>query len=438
MKHDGTKVLWHKELANTRLQITCIAPDAKGEILIADHRQPGGAFYTLVATPKDLPPSTFPKKLSESGLFRSVKGHVVEPALIPYSVNAPFWSDGVLKERWLAIPGDKPSIDMTRKGGWNFPNETVIVKSFAFEMEEGNPSSRRWIETRFLTKQGEWYGYSYEWNEEQTEATLVAGGGKDREFKIKVPKSKEYPEGVRTQAWHYPSRTECMVCHTRAANFVLGVSTEQMNKDHVYYPAPSGGEGRVRGLGIKDNQLRVLDHLGLIRINWRDDTREALRAEAKGQGLKTERDLEDYINKHLPARMKRDQAEKKELPFAAEKLPRLVNPYDKTQNLELRARSYLAANCAQCHQMSGGGNAAMELEFETPLDKMKTIDVPPLHHTFDLKDARLIAPGHPERSALLYRLTHRGPGQMPPLSTRMVDREAVEMLAEWIRNMKAK
>ena len=46
----------------------------------------------------------------------------------------------------------------------------MLVKSFALEMEEGNPASRRWIETRFLTKQqGEWYGYSYVWNDEQTD-----------------------------------------------------------------------------------------------------------------------------------------------------------------------------------------------------------------------------------------------------------------------------
>ena len=50
----------------------------------------------------------------------------------------------------------------------------MIVKSFYLEMEEGKQQSRRWIETRFLTRQGtEWYGYSYAWNDEQTEGTLI-------------------------------------------------------------------------------------------------------------------------------------------------------------------------------------------------------------------------------------------------------------------------
>ena len=47
------------------------------------------------------------------------------------------------------------------------------------------PTSRRWIETRFLTKQdGEWAGYSYLWNDEQTDAELVAAEGLDREYEF--------------------------------------------------------------------------------------------------------------------------------------------------------------------------------------------------------------------------------------------------------------
>ena len=190
-----------------------------------------------------------------------MKGHVPEPALIPYTVNAPLWSDGAYKERYIALPGEDSQIEFTASGGWNFPDRAVLVKSFALDTEEGNPRSRRWVETRFLTKQdGEWVGYSYLWNEAQTEATLVEASGADREFVVRVPKSAQSPDGVRKQTWHYPSRAECMACHSRAANFVLGLTTLQMNREHDY--------GKVR-----DNQLRVLEHLGMLRLNWRaEDT----------------------------------------------------------------------------------------------------------------------------------------------------------------------
>jgi uncharacterized repeat protein (TIGR03806 family) len=404
VRHDGARVTWHKELASTRLQITAFGTDARGEILIADHRgQDQGGFYTLEPTPADLTPTTFPRKLSESGLFRSVKGHVMEPALIPYSVNAPLWSDGAYKERWIALPGADSHIDFTTQRGWNFPDRTVLVKSFALEMEEGNPASRRWIETRFLTnQQGEWFGYSYRWDNEQSDGVLVDAKGLDREFTIRVKPSADNPAGVRKQTWRYPSRTECMVCHSRAANYVLGLTELQMNKVHDYG-------------GVRENQLSVLAHLGVLHLGALEETKNAVREESKAKGLS-----ERQIDKHLDRLTAHS---------------RLVDPYDPKQDLNLRARSYLHANCAQCHVEAGGGNAQMELEFTTALAKTRLIDVKPLHHTFGLPDARLIAPGHPERSVLLLRMSHREAGHMPPLATSTVDREAVKLMRDWIKQL---
>jgi hypothetical protein len=115
---------------------------------------------------------------------------------------------------------------------------------------------------------------------------------------------------------------------------------------------------------------------------------------------------------------------------------RLVDPSDETKPLEARARSYLHANCAQCHVEAGGGNAMMELEFTTPRDKMRVHGETPRHHTFDVPGAKLIDPGHPEKSLLYLRVTRRGEGQMPPLATAHVDREAAQLIHDWIKQMK--
>ena len=66
---------------------------------------------------------------------------------------------------------------------------------------------------------------------------------------------------------------------------------------------------------------------------------------------------------------------------------------------------------------------------------MKAIGVKPLHATFDLPDAKVIAAGHPERSVLYERITRRGPGQMPQLATAIVDEPAVAMIREWIESL---
>jgi uncharacterized repeat protein (TIGR03806 family) len=310
----------------------------------------------------------------------------MQPGVIPYSVNSPLWSDRAYKDRYFAIPEHAAKdfkIDLGAKNGWNFPDETVLVKSFALETKAGDPDNRRWIETRFLTKQGgEWAGYSYLWNDGQTDAELVAADGADREYEIQTP------EGTRRQKWHYPSRTECMVCHSRAANFVLGLSTAQMNKEHDYG-------------GIVQHQFRVLESLDLAKPK-------------RGRGTA---DTTAGID-----------------PSQYAKLP---NPYDEKEPLEARARSYLHANCSICHMQAGGGNAQMDLEYSASFKKLNVIDVVPLHHKFGLEDARLVAPGHPERSVLLHRVANRGEGsgQMPQLATNLVDEAAVKLFDQWIRSL---
>jgi uncharacterized repeat protein (TIGR03806 family) len=363
LKHDKGRVTWHQELAVTTLQITGFGLDSKGELLIADH---GGGYYRLEPTPKEERPSKFPTRLSETGLFTSVKDHRPHPALIPYWVNAPLWSDGAEKERFIALPG-LTQIDFTATRGWNFPDETVLVKSFSLDTAD---AGRRRVETRLLTKQkGQWYGYSYLWNDAQSDADLVGAEGTDRAYEVRDPRA---PGGRRSQTWHYPSRVECMVCHSRAANFVLGPSLVQMNKD---------------------DQLRRLEERGAFHA-------------------------------------------KPELPKKPDEPTRLVNPYDPAADLEARARSYLHANCAQCHVEAGGGNAQIDLEITTPRDKMRLLGVKPLHDTFGIAGAKLVVPGDPEKSILYQRLKRRGPGQMPPLATAVVDEEAVRLIHDWIKGLK--
>jgi uncharacterized repeat protein (TIGR03806 family) len=422
-RHDGSKVVWHRELAQTSLKITGFGTDARGEVLICDHQAPGqGALYTLEPTPRDDRPTTFPKKLSDGGLFAAVKDHRMTPGVVQYSVNAPFWSDGLHKERFLALPAGG-RIGYTRSRGWDFPDRTVLVKSFAVEREEGNPASREWVETRFLTRQGgEWFGYSYVWDAGQSDAVLVGTAGMDREFTVRVPPSPEHPDGVRKLTWHYPSRAECMVCHSRAANFVLGLSELQMNKEHDY---PGG---------VRDNQLRVFEHLGLLEVDTAAEAQESLRERAKRKGLSGPA-ADEYVQAHLPQSGQRAAKPSALLSRPPERLRSLVNPSDPSQDLTLRARSWLHANCSNCHVEAGGGNARMELEFTTTADAMRVLGEKPMHHTFGLPDARLIAPGHPERSVLLHRIGTRGPGQMPPLSTNRVDAAAVDLLRAWIAAM---
>ena len=94
-----------------------------------------------------------------------------------------------------------------------------------------------------------WAGYTYRWNQAQTDAVLVDSAGAD-EFLDDSPHVDVGENGRRK--WRYPSRAECMACHTRAAGFVLGMTELQM--------------GRARDdRGVETDQLSMFNCLGLFK-----------------------------------------------------------------------------------------------------------------------------------------------------------------------------
>ncbi|MEZ6141533.1 MAG: hypothetical protein R3B84_13250 [Zavarzinella sp.] len=122
-----------------------------------------------------------------------------------------------------------------------------------------------------------------------------------------------------------------------------------------------------------------------------------------------------------------------------ENIEKLPNPYEaKSADLTTRAKAWLHTNCASCHVEAGGGNAKMQLRFDTPLEKMKIINEKPVHTNFQDPQAMLVAPGSPEHSVLLKRISIRGKDQMPPLSTHVVDEAGVKLIREWIESLPVK
>ncbi len=155
---------------------------------------------------KTAPPS-FRASSAKPGCSDPPRTSTPATGLIPYSVNAELWSDGATKERFIAIPGDGkieyetvtyPQPAPGSMPGWRFPDGTVLVKTFFLETEPGNPASKRRLETRLLARSSlrgteeygdqVWNGYTYIWNDDQTDAELADAKGVDREFTIKDAK----------------------------------------------------------------------------------------------------------------------------------------------------------------------------------------------------------------------------------------------------------
>ena len=144
--------------------------------------------------------------------------------VIPYDVNAPLWSDGAEKFRWVAVPNDGvhdasgEQVAYTETGEWVFPVGTVFIKHFEIALDERTPQITTRLETRFLIRaqDGGYYGFTYKWNEDGTDATLQTNS-------LTETLSIRNPNGTfREQNWDFPGTSDCFACHTQASGYVLG------------------------------------------------------------------------------------------------------------------------------------------------------------------------------------------------------------------------
>ncbi|HKI36020.1 MAG TPA: PQQ-dependent sugar dehydrogenase [Gemmataceae bacterium] len=389
-KFDGDKVVWHKEIAQGTQRVVAFGEARDGELYFLDYDDPG-RVYRLVPNPAAAQKQPdFPRKLSETGLFASVKEHTMAPGVVPFSVNAAQWADHATAERFLALPGTTTAkmydSAVSIPGGFYsgtvfFPKDGVLAKTIVLEMERGKPASRRRLETQLLHFDGTvWHGYSYAWNDEQTDAILVPSGGADRPLTVSDAKA---PGGKRQQTWHFPSRAECMTCHNPWSGQTLAFTLPQLERNHDY----DGG---------RDNQVRALKHAGLIELLHNPED-------------------EDSDHFHVP--------------------PPLTDPHDASAKIDARARSYLHVNCAHCHRFGAGGSVDLELKYDTPLDRMKILETRPVQGTFEMPGGQILAPGDPYRSALYYRMAKLGRGRMPHVGSEVVDEQGLRLIHDWIRQL---
>jgi uncharacterized repeat protein (TIGR03806 family) len=334
--------------------------DEQGELYICSF---DGKIHQLVEPVAGGNLPQIPGTLSETGLFTDLIEMRPTPGLIEYEINSVLWSDGAEKRRWLALPG-LARIGFDATGNWSFPVGTALVKHFEIETV---PGTKKRLETRVLLRQEEaWRGFTYRWNEEGTEAFLLEGAESET-FTVTDSAGMQ-----REQTWNYPSRAQCMTCHTPVANFVLGPRSRQLNRDFDYEQQ-------------RDNQLRSWNHIGLFTADIGVESRY-------------------------------------------EALP---DPQDSSLPSADRARSYLAANCSMCHQPFGTAPVPLDLRYGTPVDEMNALGFPAATPLIG-PDSVLIKPGVKEESVLWERIRRRDHHRMPPLGSSVVDDAAVKLIGEWI------
>jgi len=341
---------WDAELIlDSGRPISTFGQDQDGEVFLVDY---SGSIWRFDAAAPVM--STFPTLLSQTGCFDATNPALPVDGVIPFDVQVELWSDGAAKERFLAIP-DGTSITTNAAGDFRFPNGTVLAKHFRLQGQL--------IETRLFMRHddGNWAGYSYRWNDAQTDAELLPSALLD---------------DTRDQTWAYPSRGDCMRCHTEASDFALGPEVRQLNAPMTY---PSTGRTA--------NQLDTLKHIGLV-----DD----------GVG----QDLE---------------------PFPLQD--------DAAASLDTRARALLHVNCASCHQQDHPIRAQFDVRFGAPLTTYCDVEPGLPLSNLEVPNAHLLAPGSKESSTLWVRMGIRGLDGMPAIGSLVVDDDGRALLGQWIDGM---
>jgi hypothetical protein len=228
-----------------------------------------------------------------------------------------------------------------------------------------------------LRKNNQWHGFSYEWNDEGTDAQLL-WSAKTKTYSI-VDKDGQSV----TINYLYPSRSQCIQCHTNAANGILGLNTPQMNYNFTY-PAS----------GVNDNQLRTYDHIALFTAP---------------------------------------------LPDSPAQLPKMPDSNDAAASWQQRARAYLAANCAMCHRPGGTAPTSLDFRWEIGNSQMNAINVPPGNGDLGIQGALIISTRDIAKSILLRRIELRdGLFQMPPLGTSRPDQQGEYVIRQWILSLRTR
>lgn len=352
LRPDGSGGYIQRELLRQNgLGLASFGEGYDGELYVVDYF--GGGLYKIVpdngGESADGPAAT----LSATGCVDPANPSIAAPGVVPYEVRHAFWSDGASKERFVAIP-DESSIGLTDTGDFDFPINTVLMKNFRL--------SGQLIETRLFVRHddGGWEGYSYEWNDSQTDAMLLPGA-----------KQKQFGD----QVWHYPSRGQCLQCHTEASGFSLGLEVRQLDTRFNYPTTQRDG-----------NQIDTLHHVGLLSDEASESTRDSLL-----QAVNSE-----------------------------------------SATLSERARSYLHANCSSCHQPGGTTRASIDLRYDTLMAQTGACNSEPGQSSLGITNPKIIAEGQPENSVLLARMKAKDANRMPPIGNTVTDQAGVDLITEWI------
>ncbi len=379
---DGNGGYTTKEVLDTADHPVTFGEDRDGELYVAQIF-PAKIWKVVQQTTTAPPGPALPKKLSETGCFSNLQTLQPAAGVVPYDLNAPLWSDGAHKRRWLVLPtGATPKpggvgpigVPDDPSQSWNLPVGTLLIKHFALGDGGATP-----VETRILRRDAtSWSFWTFRWQADGKDADLWLGGGQQA-FAVTeggVNKSK---------TWTLPSQAQCGQCHRAATQegLVLGVQSAQLDRVSA----------KLGGL----NQIDVFAKAGLFA-----------KAGVNAGSISEFADLQG-----------------------------LDSGSAYSGALGPAARAYLHSNCAHCHRPGGGSPSDLDLRYSLPLGQTKSCGLKPQAGDLGIASAQIVAPGSAAKSVLVQRMlqTPQSGNQMPPLAVAVPHAGGAKLVSDWIAGL---
>lgn len=300
-----------------------------------------------------------------------------DPRLTPYALNTPLFSDCAEKQRFLYLPPGTHA-RYRANGVLDFPVGATLIKTFAYPADFRHQTSDvRKFETRLLIRMRDGWVARTYVWNEAQTDAVLKRAGARL-----VVSFIDAAGSARQVDYAVPNQNQCKECHQLDKTLVpIGPKARNLNGDFNYAGGP-------------ENQLAHWTRLGLLTGAPR--------------------------------------------PTAA---PRTARWDDPAEPLATRARAYLDANCAHCHQPRAiASNSGLFLNLEETRGPAQGIGKRPVaagRGSGDLEVA--IEPGHPEASIIAYRMASTEPGvMMPELGRTLVHEEGLALIRAYIKGMDAK
>ncbi|HEY8615608.1 SO2930 family diheme c-type cytochrome [Phenylobacterium sp.] len=298
-----------------------------------------------------------------------------DPLLTPYTLNTPLFSDYAGKDRFLYLPPGTKA-QYRADGVFDFPVGATLVKTFAYPADLRRPTEDvRWIETRLLIRKAGGWTALAYVWDAERKDAVLKRAG------ARVPVRFVDGQGrARDLTYAVPNQNQCKECHQVDKTLVpVGPKARNLNGDFAY------ADGR-------ENQLARWTRMGLL------------------------------AGAPPPAQA-----------------PRTARWDDPAEPLEARARAYLDANCAHCHEPRAiASNSGLYLNLEETRPAHLGVGKGPVAAGRGSGGLAVsIEPGHPERSILVHRMASSEPGvMMPELGRSLVHDEGVALIRQYVAAMK--